>query len=336
MRVSNDIVAIYPHRTVIKGVDFSFSTRHVGDMWLEGKIRAAAASQHGLVRRPQLIQMGVTDANIRWRLDTGRLRQIHPGVYYLDSVLPTWKTEVLAGVFAAGDGALASHRTAAVLWGLDAIYGRMIELTVPFNEEPEPEKVIVHRTRRVNAGSIVNGIAATSPEKTLLDIARFMPERTLLKAARSAVRKRLTTSEKMDMSIGIYGGRGVTGTRKYRRVVAFVADDQSASVSEIDLKHIVLVADIPPPIQQLRINLPDGSNAYPDFAWPDRKRIVEVDGFEAHGTPEQLQHDLWRQNQLMELGWEIRRFTATEIREDPERVRDEIVRFINKPFRAGL
>ena len=127
----------------------------------------------------------------------------------------------------------------------------------------------------------------------------------------------------------------MAGTRKCRRVFAFVADDQSGSVAEIDLKHIVLDAPVPTPIQQLRIKLPDLTNAYPDFAWPDRMRIVEADGFEAHGTPEQLQHDLRRQNQLMELGWEIRRFTATEIREEPERVRWESVRFVSRPFCAG-
>jgi hypothetical protein len=115
-------------------------------------------------------------------------------------------------------------------------------------------------------------------------------------------------------------------------VIRIVANDKSGSVAEIDLKEIVLGAPIPKPIQQLRIPLPNGENAYPDFAWPDRKRIVEVDGFDAHSTPEQLQHDLRRQNALMNLGWEIRRFTAREVREDPDRVRREIIAFVNGPF----
>lgn len=43
-------------------------------------------------------------------------------------------------------------------------------------------------------------------------------------------------------------------------------------------------APLPPAVQQLRIGLPGGGNAYPDISWPDLMRIVEVDGFEAHGT----------------------------------------------------
>lgn len=316
-------------------MDFTSRAWHFGGMWIEERIRAVAASQHGLVYRPQLLSLEVSSHEVARRLATGRIEQLHPGVYYLDSVPATWKTAVLAGAIAAGPDALVSHRTAALLWDLDAVFGRMIEVTVPFNEEPEPEGVILHRTRRVNPASVIHGIPITSPEKSLLDLAGFVPERVLQKAARSAVRKGVTTPGKMDEAIGLYGGRGVKGTRAFRRVVAFVADDQSASVSEIDLRLIVMDAPVPTPVQQLQVKLPDGSHAYPDFAWPDRMRIVEADGFEAHGTPEQLQHDLRRQNQLMDLGWEIRRFTATDIREKPDEVRAEIVRFVNKPFCAG-
>ena len=304
-------------------------------MWAESHIRAAARGAHGLVGRPQLLEMGVSAHEIATRIENGRLERLHPGVYYLDTATRTWRTELLAAVMAAGPEALASHRAAGLHWQLDGIYGRVIEVTVPFNEEPDPEGAIVHRTRRANPGLEVDRIPVTSPEKTLLDLASMLPERIMQKAARSTLRQKLATPEQLGRVIRLYGGRGVRGTRKLRRVIAWAADDQSGSVAEIDLKHIVLDAPVPTPIQQLRVRLLDGANAYPDLAWPDRMRIVEADGFEAHGTPEQLQNDLRRQNQLMELGWEIRRFTANEVREEPERVRWEIIRFVNRPFCAG-
>jgi hypothetical protein len=303
-------------------------------MWDEGAIRALARGQHGLIARGDLLASGVTDHEIVRRVGIGRLEQLYPGVYYMDSTPATWKTEVLAAVMAAGPDALASHRTAALLWECDAIYGRTIEVTVPFNEDPDPEGIIVHRTRRINPGMVHDSIPITSPPKALLDITPLVPDRVLEKAMRSTIRNGLTTIEKLDLAVGLHGGRGVGGTRRFRRVIRIVAADNSGSVSEIDLKHIVMDAPVPAPIQQLRVGLPDGANAYPDFVWPDRMRTVEVDGFDSHSTPEQLQHDLRRQNQLMELGWEIRRFTAKEIRDKPDEVRDQIVRFINRPFRA--
>jgi hypothetical protein len=301
-------------------------------MWEERVVRQVATRQHGLVHRAQLLARGVTDAEVEWRTANGRLEAMHPGVYYLDCTPATWKTEVLAAVMAAGPDALASHRCAAVLWSLDAVHGRMLEITVPYLESPEPRGAIVHRTRRPNPHATHEAIPVSPPEKALLDMAALLPDRTLWKAARSAVSRGLTTPERMDLAVAVYGGRGVAGTRRMRRVIGLVADDESASVAEIDLKALVDEAPIPPPVQQLRIGLPDGSNAYPDFAWPDRKRVVEVDGFGAHGTPEQLETDLRRQNQLMEMGWEIRRFTATEVRDHPQRVQDELVNFVNKPF----
>jgi hypothetical protein len=305
-------------------------------MWHEGLVRELAGTQHGLIRRADLARLGVTDREIGWRINVGRVEVPHPGVYYLNSTPPTWKTAALAAVMAAGPDALASHRCAAVVWGLDAVYGRTIEVTVPYLESPEPAGVIVHRTRRSNPAAVVESIPITTPERTLFDIAPILPARVLEKAGRSAVHLGLTTVDRIDLAVGKFGGRGVSGTKRMRWLVGAIANDESGSVSEIDLKHIIWGAPIPPPVQQLQIRLKDNSHAYPDFSWPDLSKIVEVDGFGAHGTPEQLQSDLKRQNALMELGWQIRRFTATEVRNDPGRVRDEIVRFIHGPSNPVL
>ncbi len=301
-------------------------------MWVERDIQHTAAGQHGVITRSQLIAIGATDHEIVRHIQQGRIHRKYQGVYYLDSTPTTWLTEIRAALFACGPDAIASHRCAAVLWGLDGIRGRMIEVTVPYAESPEPPGVIVHRTRRMNPSTTTRAIPISTVEKNLLDLAAMLPERVLRKPARSAVHKGLTTPDRLDHMIGLLGGRGVAGTRRARRVLAFVAEDQSGSVAEIDLMDIILDAPVPPPVQQLEITLPDGTHAYPDCAWPDRRRIVEADGFEAHNTPEQLQHDLWRQNQLMDLSWAIRRFTATDIRDRPNEVRAEIVRFVNKPF----
>lgn len=305
-------------------------------MWSERAVREVAQSSHGLISRGQLKRFGISDREIEGRTQSGRIVAIHPGVYYLDAVPRTWRTDVLAAVMAAGLDALASHRCAGVLYELEAVYGQVIEVTVPFNEEPEPHGVIVHRTRRPNPGAVLHAIPITPIEKTLLDLAPILGERNLYKATRSAIHQNLTSAEKLDVALGIHGGRGVAGTRLARRVFHTVADDESGSGAEIELAWVVMNASVPKPIQQLRIQLPHGDNAYPDFSWPDRMRIVEVDGFGAHSTPEQLEHDLQRQNQLFELGWEIRRFTPTRIRREPRIVSSEIVRFVNKPFRADL
>lgn len=292
-------------------------------------MRDHAGSRHGLVTRPWLLGHGVTDHEIRSRTRSGRLEEIHPGVYYLDVVPPTWNTTMLAAVLAAGPSAAASHRSAGLLWDLDAIHGHMIEVTVPFSDGPDPGGAILHRSRRGVQPTVHEGIPVTTVERTLLDLAAILPGATLEKAASSAIRKGLATVDTIDQCIARYGGRGVTGTRKLRWVLRLVESDNSASIAEVSVARLIREAPIPTPVQQLKIRLRTGANAYPDFAWPDAMKIVEVDGYRFHSTPDQRDHDLERQNALLDLGYEIRRFSAREVRRNPETVIAEIVRFVS-------
>ncbi len=305
----------------------------VGHVWEEEVVRFAR-EHHGLVDRDEAIRLGGSAHVVRHRLRTGRWAELHPGVYYLNVTPVTRRTVVLAAQMAAGPEAVVSHRTAAQLHELEGVYGQTIDITVPYEESPEPEGVILHRTRRPLDAVVVDSIRTTTVERTSLDLAVMLGDRGLERVVASGVRKGLTTVEALDAHVGLRGGRGVGGTRRLRRVLRVVDGDKSGSVAEIDLGQLIRTAPVPTPVQQLRILLPDGANSYPDFSWPDRMRIVEVDGFEAHSTPEQLAHDLHRQNQLLELGWEIRRFPASKVRLQPEEVIAELTRFVMAPFSA--
>lgn len=65
-----------------------------------------------------------------------------------------------------------------------------------------------------------------------------------------------------------------------------------------------------------------------DLAWPDRNKGIEVDGIDAHDSADKLDDDLTRQNDLMNLGLDIRRFSARQIRRDPQGVVDQISQFL--------
>ena len=101
-------------------------------------------------------------------------------------------------VLAAGAEALASNRTAALLWHLDGVHGRIVEVTVPYSEKPIPKNVVLHGTRRSLPGEVVDGIQTTSVERTLLDLARYLPDLFLEKAVMSALRHCITARKPMD------------------------------------------------------------------------------------------------------------------------------------------
>jgi len=61
-----------------------------------------------------------------------------------------------------------------------------------------------------------------------------------------------------------------------------------------------------------------------DFAIPDKRIAIELDGHEYHKTKYQRTHDAKRDRWLYGQGWHVLRFTGTEIYQDLDRCIDEI------------
>ena len=88
-----------------------------------------ARKQHGLITRAQLLQTGV-HADAIWRqLESRDLEEALPSVYRLPGAPRTWFQSLMAACLWAGEGAVASHRAAAALWGLDGFDEGPLEIT---------------------------------------------------------------------------------------------------------------------------------------------------------------------------------------------------------------
>lgn len=61
-----------------------------------------------------------------------------------------------------------------------------------------------------------------------------------------------------------------------------------------------------------------------DFAIPDKRIAIELDGHDYHKTRSQRTHDARRDRWLFGQGWHVLRFTGTEIHQDLDRCVDEI------------
>jgi very-short-patch-repair endonuclease len=54
-----------------------------------------------------------------------------------------------------------------------------------------------------------------------------------------------------------------------------------------------------------------------DFAYPEARIAIEVDSWTDHGTREAFETDRARQNELVELGWKVVRFTWLQLTTQP-------------------
>jgi very-short-patch-repair endonuclease len=57
-----------------------------------------------------------------------------------------------------------------------------------------------------------------------------------------------------------------------------------------------------------------------DFAYPELRLAIEVDGYESHGTPRAMTADHERQRRLVAAGWTVIRFTWQDVVRRPSRV----------------
>jgi very-short-patch-repair endonuclease len=57
-----------------------------------------------------------------------------------------------------------------------------------------------------------------------------------------------------------------------------------------------------------------------DFAIPNKKIAIEIDGYNFHKTKEQMNYDYKREQSLEILGWRVFRFTGSQVFKNSENV----------------
>lgn len=293
-----------------------------------------AAEQRFLLSRSQAIAAGMTQKEIDYRVSRGRWLRVHDGVYQVDRRPLTWKSKLMAATLAAGPTARVSHRAALVLWQMEGISSAPVEITMAFGNLAFPNDVIVHRSRRPTPRTVCSGIPVSGPERALLEGCRYLGPLLIGKALDSAIRQNLTAVDRMWLMLASEGGRGVPGSRLMKRVLRERQHDTATdSGSEFELLYHMQRAGLPRPALGFEL-YPDGGRRVPDFVWPMAGKAVEVDGIDAHSSADRLDDDLVRQNALMDLGLEIRRFSARRVRREPERVVAEIRTFLESSARS--
>lgn len=282
-----------------------------------------------LVDRAGVMGAGGSDAMIGTRVRNGWWAPLHAGVYRIGPPNGEWVERLHAALLACGPHALISHRAAFALWGLDGIETRVVEVTVPYANRPVPRGVIRHRTRRRMPAATIRGLRVTTVERTLLDVAPQVPLPVLSKGVDSALRLALTDPLAIARIINEQGGPGVRGVRRLERILTDLElTGPTGSPAETELLDGIKVSGLPIPVLQWEVVAPSGRRYRVDFGWPDRGKGVEVDGLDAHSGPDRLDQDLIRQNDLLDAGIELRRFSARSVRNDLEGVIGAIGRFL--------
>jgi predicted transcriptional regulator of viral defense system len=174
---------------------------------LDTIISRLARRQHGVVAMWQLTALGIEASAVRRRVADGRLRRVHRGVYALGPL--DRKRHWMAAVLACGEGALLSHRDAAMLWDLRKTDRSAIDVTVPGARRRRRPRITVHGTGEIHPHDCaeVDAIPVTSVPRTLLDLAEAVPAEHLRRAYEAAERHELLDMQAVHELIGRSNGR---------------------------------------------------------------------------------------------------------------------------------
>jgi len=236
---------------------------------------------------------------------------VHPGVYSLGHAGLTLRGRFLAAVKACGHGAVLSHRSAAVLWGLlrwDE--GWLPEVTVPTGHTRKIPGIAIHRTRVPFEVIRFDAIPVTTPARTLVDLSSMLPFKPLRRAVREAMAlKRVTVRE----LVAIGGRKGGA------KLTEILADGYVPTRTELeDAVHDVIRRGgfIDPVVN--RDMIVGGRRTRPDFLWPDHHLVVEADGRAWHDHRLAREDDAEKQARLEAAGYRVLRVTWQQAIAHPE------------------
>lgn len=282
-----------------------------------------AGRRHGLVTMRQLARLGYTEHQVRRRVEAGVLFRIHRGIYAVTGSRDTFEFRVMAAVLGAGDGAVASHRCAAVLYGLRRIRCDVPEVTVCGRNAPRLVGVSGHRGRcstwpgslgltddagRARLGGVVDDVLV----RGLTSIGAM--ERLLHRVARGRVP----------------GSVVLEGLLSERRR----GKSPSETGLEDELLEVFRAYGLPDPVRQYVLPLPGLGSARFDAAYPELLLGFEADGDAYHkGLLDRLRDEA-RDEQCNRLGWTIGRYTTEDIRLRPAGVAEDVLRLRSRGLAA--
>lgn len=289
-----------------------------------------ARRQHGAVARRQLLELGVSGSTIgRW-MRRGVLEPIHPGVYGVGHAERTERRAVVAAVLAVGDGAVASHVTAAALWRLgDLGLAPPHNVTAARRCQKEMEGVRVHHSTLDRRDRTTLGrIPVTMVPRSVIDTSGgLVDQEDVDDLVLEAIRIGRATPGAFEASLTRAGA--IPGAGAVRRSLArFDPEHARRLMSRIETRGLVVFRDAGLPRPSVNRCLTDGTGAFVakvDFSWLDGRVIVEIDGLRFHSSARQKRYDDARQNELVLSGRIVLRFSVADL-DDPERVVAQIRR----------
>lgn len=283
-----------------------------------GLITFQEAGRHGMSRAHWNSYVGDRAARERLHRDVGRVLGA-----------PTSREQrTLAAVLAAGPGAMASHRSAAHLWGAERPPHDPIDIVLPGRtRRARLEGVVVHRpSDLVDLRPVTRlGIASTNPLRVLVDLGAVDPV-GVFPALSTFVMAGFVTPAAVGAALDRHAQRGRAGVGALREALERWMIDGKPSDSQLEQRMVAVAQRFGLPPMTFH---PIIGGHEVDFAIDGTCLVVECDGWASHGADRaQFHHDRVRDGDIQAIGHVVIRVTWRHAFSRPQQTAERIARSV--------
>jgi very-short-patch-repair endonuclease len=170
-----------------------------------------------------------------------------------------------------------------------------------------------------------SGIAVTTPCRTLVELGAVSTRRSVERVYEQFLVAGTVTSAGVEAALARHARRGRAGVGVLRSVLDgwALGDRPPDSELEAAMARLLQRHGLPAPRFQHVVSGP-GFRYRVDFAYPEVRIVVEVDGWRFHATRAAFEADRQRDAVLESAGWTVLRFTWLQVSRRPGWVAERV------------
>ena len=296
--------------------------REHGDT-LAAELLELANRQHGILRRDDLLRMGLTRSGISRWVTACRLTRLHREVYALGHTALRPEARWLAAVWACGDGAVLSHLSAAAYHGLrDEGSDEPIHVSTTRSVKTRTG-LVVHRVRSLPGVDVFRAdpLRVTHAPRTVIDIADELewPQfRAVVDCLPELHLARIRNAQQR-----------APGRQGAGLVARLIESADAHTKSEFERRYLRFAArvDLASP-DRLNCKIA-GQKA--DCVYDDARVVIELDGRAHHRRAGQMRKDRQRDRRYQAHGYVILRLVWDDLHpEEAQRTAAELRQMLGR------
>ena len=227
----------------------------------------------------------------------------------------------MAAVLATGPDAALSHWSAAALWMIRPNSRSLIDVTTPHKSRTWDGIRRHHKALPADEVTVEEGIPVTGPCRTAFDLAATEPPEVVENILREMEFRQLTDRLSLPDLVDRYRGR--RGVRRVSLALERLEEDPEGhkrSKLEERFSPFLRLHHLQLPRYNHPIVLPNGRRCVVDCHWPGTREIVELDGWQGHGTKSAFREDRARDRRLAAAGYRVTHLTWNQLDDEPEAI----------------